>query len=42
MPKNFALSKEQLWSLRQLLKLGLGGVGLAGAGALWYKLNAKK
>ncbi|BAY94378.1 MULTISPECIES: multicopper oxidase domain-containing protein [unclassified Tolypothrix] len=36
MPNNLALAKEQLWSRRQLLKLGLGGTCVAGAAALWH------
>ncbi|MBD2676895.1 MULTISPECIES: multicopper oxidase domain-containing protein [Nostoc] len=39
MPYNFALGKEKLWSRRQLLKLGLAGVGVTGAAALWQTLN---
>ncbi|MFN6474174.1 MAG: multicopper oxidase domain-containing protein [Nostoc sp. SerVER01] len=39
MPNNFALGKEKLWSRRQLLKLGLAGVGVTGAAALWQTLN---
>ncbi|MBD2353439.1 multicopper oxidase domain-containing protein [Tolypothrix sp. FACHB-123] len=39
MPNNLALGKEQLWSRRQLIKLGLGGTGLAGAAALWQMAN---
>ncbi|WP_445636031.1 Copper-containing nitrite reductase [Nostoc sp. DSM 114161] len=39
MPYNFALGKEKLWSRRQLLKLGLAGVGVSGAAALWQTLN---
>ncbi|MFH7024618.1 MAG: multicopper oxidase domain-containing protein [Heteroscytonema crispum UTEX LB 1556] len=42
MPNNFALGKEKLWSRRQLLKLGLAGAGIAGAGALWQTLNPQK
>ncbi|MFN6563369.1 MAG: multicopper oxidase domain-containing protein [Nostoc sp. ChiSLP01] len=39
MPYNFALGKEKLWSRRQLLKLGLAGVGVTGAAGLWQTLN---
>ncbi|MDZ8237726.1 MAG: multicopper oxidase domain-containing protein [Nostoc sp. ChiQUE01a] len=39
MPNNFVLGKEKLWSRRQLLKLGLAGVGVTGAAALWQTLN---
>jgi manganese oxidase len=39
MPNNFALGKEKLWSRRQLIKLGLAGVGVTGAAALWQTLN---
>ncbi|MBD2410777.1 copper oxidase [Nostoc calcicola FACHB-389] len=39
MPNNFALGKEKLWSRRQLLKLGLAGVGVTGAAGLWQMLN---
>ncbi|MDF5711561.1 MAG: multicopper oxidase domain-containing protein [Nostoc sp. S4] len=39
MPNNLALGKEQLWSRRQLLKLGLAGVGVTGVAALWQMLN---
>ena len=39
MPNNFALGQENLWSRRQLLKLGLAGAGLTGATALWHTLN---
>ncbi len=41
MPNNLALGKEQLWSRRQLLKLGLCGTGVAGAAALWQMANGK-
>lgn len=41
MPNNLALGKEQLWSRRQLLKLGLCGTGVAGAAALWQMANLK-
>jgi manganese oxidase len=41
MPNNFALGKENLWSRRQLLKLGLAGAGLTVAAALWHTLNAQ-
>ncbi|YAF97185.1 MAG: multicopper oxidase domain-containing protein [Nodularia sp. CChRGM 3473] len=39
MPKNFALGQEKLWNRRQLLKLGLTGVGVTSAAALWHLLN---
>ncbi|WP_138506188.1 multicopper oxidase domain-containing protein [Nostoc sp. PA-18-2419] len=39
MPNNLALGKEQLWSRRQLLKLGLAGVGVTGVAGLWQMLN---
>ncbi|WP_414753025.1 multicopper oxidase domain-containing protein [Anabaena sp. CCY 9910] len=41
MPNNFTLGKKEFWSRRQLLKLGLGGVGVAGAAALWQTLNSQ-
>ncbi|MBD2165691.1 multicopper oxidase domain-containing protein [Calothrix membranacea FACHB-236] len=43
MPNNLALGKEQFWSRRQLLKLGLGGTCMAGAAALWHatSVNSK-
>ncbi|MBD2251921.1 multicopper oxidase domain-containing protein [Nostoc parmelioides] len=41
MPNNFTLGKKEFWSRRQLLKLGLGGVGVAGAAALWQRLNSQ-
>lgn len=41
MPNNFALSKERLWSRRQLLTLGLASAGMTGAAALWQVLNAQ-
>jgi manganese oxidase len=41
MPNNFALGREQLWSRRQLLKLGLCGAGVAGTAALWQMTNGK-
>lgn len=41
MPNNLALGKEQLWSRRQLLKLGLCGTGVAGAAALWQITHDK-
>ncbi|MBD2629562.1 multicopper oxidase domain-containing protein [Trichormus variabilis] len=39
--KNFTLSKDKLWSRRQLLKLGLTGAGITGGAAIWQMLNAK-
>ncbi len=39
MPKQFILGKEKLWSRRQLIKLGLAGVGVTGAAVLWQALN---
>ncbi|MBH8573650.1 multicopper oxidase domain-containing protein [Nostocaceae cyanobacterium CENA369] len=41
MPKHSILGKEQLWNRRQLLKLGLAGVGATGAAALWQTLNVQ-
>ncbi|ABA21382.1 Multicopper oxidase, types 2 and 3 [Trichormus variabilis ATCC 29413] len=41
MPNNFTLGKKEFWSRRQLLKLGLGSVGVAGAAALWQTLNSQ-
>ncbi|AKG23886.1 multicopper oxidase domain-containing protein [Calothrix sp. 336/3] len=39
MPNNFALDRENLWSRRQILKLGLAGAGITGAAALWQNLS---
>ncbi|HIK05759.1 MAG TPA: multicopper oxidase domain-containing protein [Trichormus sp. M33_DOE_039] len=39
MPNNFTLGKGELWSRRQLLKLGLSGAGVVGAAALVHSLN---
>ena len=39
MPNNFVLGQENLWSRRQLLKLGLAGAGVTGAAALLHTLN---
>jgi FtsP/CotA-like multicopper oxidase with cupredoxin domain len=41
MPNNFTFSKEKLFNRRQLLQLGLTGVGVAGAAALWQTLKVK-
>ncbi|MBW4564226.1 MAG: multicopper oxidase domain-containing protein [Mojavia pulchra JT2-VF2] len=41
MPNNLALGKEQLWSRRQLLKLGVCGTGMIGAAALLQMANGK-
>ncbi|MEC4880346.1 MAG: multicopper oxidase domain-containing protein [Scytonema sp. PMC 1070.18] len=41
MPNHFVLEKEKLWSRRRLLKLGLLGTGLTGAGVLWHQLNGQ-
>ncbi|ALF56564.1 multicopper oxidase [Nostoc piscinale CENA21] len=41
MPNNFVLGKEQLFSRRQLLKLGICGAGFAGTAAFWHNLNAQ-
>ncbi|MGH1393904.1 MAG: multicopper oxidase domain-containing protein [Trichormus sp.] len=41
MPNNFTLGKKELWSRRQLLKLGLCGAGVVGAGALVNNFNSK-
>jgi manganese oxidase len=41
MPNNFTLGTKEFWSRRQLLKLGLGGVGAVGAGLLWQTLSGQ-
>jgi len=41
MPNNFNLGRREFWTRRQLLKLGLGGIGVAGAAALWQTLNSQ-
>ncbi|WP_016952617.1 multicopper oxidase domain-containing protein [Anabaena sp. PCC 7108] len=41
MSDNFTLSKDKIWSRRQLLKLGVSGAGVIGAGAIWQMLNSK-
>ena len=41
MPKHWILGQEKLWNRRQLLKLGLAGVGVTGAAALWQTLNVQ-
>jgi FtsP/CotA-like multicopper oxidase with cupredoxin domain len=41
MPNNFTFSKEKLFNRRQLLQLGLTGMGVAGATALWQTLKGK-
>jgi FtsP/CotA-like multicopper oxidase with cupredoxin domain len=41
MSDNFTLSKDKLWSRRQLLKLGLAGAGVTGAATAWQMLNIK-
>lgn len=39
MPNNFTLGKGELWSRRQLLKLGVCGAGVVGAAAIVQALN---
>ncbi|MFB2769396.1 multicopper oxidase domain-containing protein [Pelatocladus sp. BLCC-F211] len=42
MPDYFALNQEKFLNRRQLLKLGLAGVGVAGAAVVWDRLAAQK
>jgi len=41
MPNYFPLGSEKLWSRRQLLKLGVFGVGITGAAALWQTFHSQ-
>jgi hypothetical protein len=41
MPNHFVPNKDQIWSRRQFLKLGLVGVGASSAGLLWLSHNSQ-